>query len=88
MEGLFATGHIVDLIVGLMVLEWVALAAWHRRTGRGIAPLDALASLLAGGFLLLALRAALTAEPLTTVALWLAGALAAHLTDVARRWRR
>ena len=45
-------------------------------------------SLLAGAFLLLALRAALTAEPWTTVALWLAGALAAHLADVARRWRR
>ena len=88
MEGLFASGRIVDLIVGLMVLEWVALAAWHRRTGRGIAPLDALASLLAGVFLLLALRAALTTEPWTTVALWLAGALAAHLADVARRWRR
>ena len=56
--------------------------------GRGISPLDALASLLAGVFLLLALRAALTAEPWTAVALWLAGALAAHLADVARRWRR
>ncbi len=88
MEALFANGRIVDLIVGLMVLEWLALAAWHLRTRRGIAPVDALVSLLAGAFLLLALRAALTAEPWTTVALWLAGALAAHLADVARRWRR
>lgn len=88
MDALFANGRIVDLIVGLMVLEWLALAVWHRRAGQGVAPLDALVSLLAGVFLLLALRAALTAEPWTTVALWLAGALAAHLADLARRWRR
>jgi hypothetical protein len=88
LDALFANGRIVDLIVGLMALEWIALAAWHLHTRRGIAPVDALVSLLAGAFLLLALRAALTAEPWTTVGLWLAGALAAHLVDLARRWRR
>ena len=42
---------------------------------------------LAGVGILLALRSALTGGAWTSVAGWLAGALVAHLADVARRWR-
>jgi len=48
---------------------------------------DALVNALAGIGILLALRAALTGAAWTSVAGWLAGALVAHLADVARRWR-
>lgn len=87
MSDLVASGRLVDLVLGLMVLEGVLLAAYRRRTGRGIAPADLLVNLLAGGALLLALRAALTGAGWTSIALWLAIALLAHVADLARRWR-
>ena len=88
MEALFGHGRIVDLILVLMVVEAIVLVAWRRRRGAGIAPFDLVVSLLAGAFLLLALRAALTGAAWPTIALWLAAALVAHIADLARRWRR
>lgn len=88
MAELFASGHVVDLIIAFMVIEAVVLLLWRRRTGSGIAPGPLVASLLAGFFLLLALRGALTGAPWTTVALWLVAALAAHLADLAWRCKR
>ena len=49
----------VDLIVALVALEAGALLSWRAVTGRGPAPLPLLSNLLAGAFLLLALRNAL-----------------------------
>jgi hypothetical protein len=57
---LFASGRVVDLILGLTLLEGLALALLHRRTGRGVAPADLVPNLLAGACLLLAVRGALT----------------------------
>ena len=87
MEALFASGRIVDLILALVAAEAVLIVVWRRRTGRGLRLPDAVSLLLPGAFLFLALRAALTAAPWTTTALWLVGAFAAHLVDVARRVR-
>ena len=88
MQELFASGRVVGLILGLMLLEGVALAAWHRRTGRGIAPLDLAPNLAAGAMLLLAVRAALVSPDPLAPAPYLSVALLAHLVDLARRWRR
>ena len=44
MAQLVASGRIVDLIVGLMALEGLALAIHHYRTGRGIGAVDAAVS--------------------------------------------
>jgi hypothetical protein len=82
---LFGSGRVVDLILALIVLEALALALIHRRTGRGIAPADFLPTLLAGACLLLALRAALAGSGWVWIAAALAGALAAHLADLRRR---
>jgi hypothetical protein len=87
MGELFASGRIVDLILGLMLLEALVLLAYRRRTGRGIAPGNLVVSLLAGALLLLALRLALTGEVWPAIAACLALALVAHLWDLARRWR-
>jgi hypothetical protein len=84
---LFGSGRIVDLIVVLMLLEGIALFVYRRRTGRGIATLDWVWNLLAGYFLLLALRAALVHADWRWIALSLALALAAHLGDLWRRSR-
>ena len=87
MTELFGSGRVVDLIVVLMLLEGGALFVYWRRTGRGIAPLDWVWNLLAGYFLLLALRAALVQGNWRWIALCLALALAAHLADLLRRAR-
>lgn len=87
-EELIASGRIVDLILGLVVVQFVVLVAYRRTTGRGPAAADIAFSLLAGAGLLLALRAALTASGWTSIAAYLGLALVAHLADLARRWPR
>jgi hypothetical protein len=85
--GLFASGRIVDIILLLMLLEGIALLAYHYKTKRGLTPVAVLSNLLAGGFLLLALRAAMTAASWEWIALWLLLALGGHLLDLFMRWR-
>jgi hypothetical protein len=86
MSDLFASGRIVDLILGLMVIEGVVLFAYHRTTGRGIAPAVVIPNLVAGGALLLALRGALVGASWGWIALCLAAGLVAHLADLRHRW--
>ncbi len=71
-----------------MLIEGIALAAYHRRTGRGVAAGDMVGVLLAGAFLLLALRSAMTGASWVWTAVWLAAGFVAHLVDLGRRWRR
>ena len=87
MAELFASGRVVDLIVAGMVLEGVGLVAYHRATGRGIAPGRVLPNLVSGGFLLLAVRAALGGAWWGWVSLCLLAALIGHLEDLRRAWR-
>jgi hypothetical protein len=84
---LFASGRVVDLILALMAAEGLVLAAYRRSTGRGVATADLVINLLAGAFLLMALRAALTGSAWSWVAGWLAAGLGAHLADLRCRWR-
>ena len=88
MSELFATGRIVDLILGFMAVEGLALAILRRRIGRGLALADVAANLLSGFCLLLALRAALDGAWRGWTALALAAALTAHLADLKRRLTR
>jgi hypothetical protein len=88
MSELFVSGHIVDLILGLVVLEAMAVTLYHRNTGLGVAPADLLSNLLSGVFLMLALRVALVQASWTWTALLLFAALLAHLADLLRRWKR
>ncbi len=88
MAELFGTGRVVDLILGLVVLEAMLLLAWRWRSGGGLAPADIAANLAAGACLMLALRSALVGEPWTATAPWLLAGLAAHLLDLWRRWPR
>jgi hypothetical protein len=87
MRALFASGHIVDAILLLVVLETILLFLWHRRTGRGIAPAAIGWTLCSGAALLLAVRAALVGAWWGWVALPLLAALLAHLLDLRSRWR-
>jgi hypothetical protein len=86
MELLFDGGRVIDLILGLMVVEAILLAVLYHTTGRGIAPFRLWPNLCAGAFLLLALRASLTGAGTTAIASWLALGLVGHVADLALRW--
>lgn len=88
MEEAFETGAIVDIILGLMAVETIALFALRRRIGRGPSPLAIVSALAAGLFLLVALRIALTGGPWQAIAAALLGSLLAHVTDTWLRWSR
>ncbi len=79
---------LVDAALLLLVLEAAGLVWWHRRTGRGIPPRLLLPTLLAGGMIMGALRLALAGSGALPILALLAVALAAHLADLAGRWRR
>lgn len=79
MQQLFASGHVIDLILLLMLAE-AALLLKLRLPGLGSRQI--LALLLPGAFLMLAVRAALTSAHWTTIAACLLAALVAHLGDV------
>ena len=84
----FASGRFVDLILVLVMIEAVCLVLYSRSTGRGVAPADLLPNLLAGAFLLLALRLSLGGAGWQLSCGSLAAAGLAHLVDLGRRWRR
>jgi hypothetical protein len=81
-------GLLMDAILGLVVVEAIALALYHRWTGGGIAPRHYLANLAAGFALLLAARLALAGGPAWQLAACLLASLFAHVSDFAGRWRR
>ena len=87
MSAMFASGRMIDLILGLTLAEGIAIIVYHRRTSRGPAPADMLPTLAAGFCLLGALRCAIAGWGWLWMGASLAGALVAHLADLSRRWR-
>jgi hypothetical protein len=78
--------HGVDLIVGLIAVEALIVLSWRAVFRRGPAPLPFIVNLMAGAFLLLALRYALAGSSEAAVAVCLLAALVAHLADLRLRW--
>lgn len=78
---------LIDAVIALTVLEALALVAWHRRTGRGMAPAECLPNLASGLALMLAVRAAIGGSGWGWVAAGLATAGLLHAADLRRRWR-
>ena len=87
MADLFASGRLVDLILLIVAIEAIGLIVYWRATGRGIAPRDLLPNLIAGAFLLLALRLTLAEAGWMAICGCLAAAGLANVIDVMRRWR-
>jgi hypothetical protein len=87
MTALFTSGRIVDLILAMVVLEALVLLTYGFVTGRGIPAVNLLTNLLAGAFLLMALRTALLDSHWSWTAAWLAASFFAHIADLAQRWR-
>ena len=88
METLFASGRIVELILGLVALEALGLVLWLTRTGRGLMARPLLLNLTSGAALMLALRASLVGAGWSVIAAWLALSFAAHLGELGLRLRR
>ncbi|MEI8302362.1 MAG: hypothetical protein WCG13_03660 [Burkholderiales bacterium] len=78
---------LVDAVIAFTLLETVALLAWHRYSGRGIAPRPLLSTMASGLTLMAALRAVTAGAPWP----WLVGCLmaagVAHAIDLRVRWR-
>jgi hypothetical protein len=88
MQSLFSSGLLVDLVIALTVVEGVALALYHRATGRGVAPQDYALNLVSGLCLMLALRSVLAGAAWHWTAAALAAAGLAHGADIVGRWQR
>ena len=79
MNGLFATGHAVDIVLAVIAIElgWLVRRGWRAT--------DALLRLTPGALMLIALRGALTGLDWPWIALPLALSFPVHLADLARR---
>lgn len=79
---------LVDAVLAITLLEGLALAVWHLRTGRGIAPRDYALNMVSGVCLMLTLRAVLAGAAWPWVPVGLSAAGLAHGADLLLRWRR
>lgn len=79
LNGLFVDGRAADIVLLVMAAELALLLV------AGRAPRAALAAILPGALIVLALRAALVGADWRWVALPLAGALPLHLADLCNR---
>jgi hypothetical protein len=88
MNEAFDTASVVDLVIAFTLFEGIALALYHRATGRGVAPREFAINMFSGLCLMLALRCAVRdAGAIAVVGCLLAAGLA-HGADLWRRWRR
>ena len=85
MESLFTSGRIADVILMFMALEVLILGTYLWRRNQGLGLLSFVASSLAGGSLILALRAAILQSGWLFVAIYLLAGLLAHLGEIALR---
>ncbi|MFP8833517.1 hypothetical protein ACLIJR_04520 [Hydrogenophaga sp. XSHU_21] len=79
---------LLDAVIAITALEGLALWAWHRFTGGGLAPAAYALNLVSGLLLMLALRGALHGAPWPMTMACLAASGAAHGIDIWRRWPR
>ena len=79
---------LIDGVIAFTLLEGAALFAWHRASGRGVAPREFLMNMVSGLCLMLALRAFAHGAGAGWVAFCLLAAGVAHGSDLWRRWRR
>lgn len=74
-----------DVILAVMALEVLVFGFWLWRKRQGLGLVSFVASTVAGGSLILALRAAVTGSGWLFVAIYLAASLLAHAGEMALR---
>lgn len=85
METLITSGRIADIILVVIAAETIIIGLYFWRKGRPLALIAFAASGLAGGSLVLALRAVLQQSGWIHIAIYLFAALLAHIADLALR---
>jgi hypothetical protein len=80
------SARLIDVVIAFTVLEGLALAVYHRLSGRGLAARDYAANLLAGLCLMLAVRGAVRGAQWQWVGLYLSAAGLIHAADLWWRW--
>ncbi len=85
-QSLIQTGRVADLVIVVLLAEAAVFIGFRVATGRGFAVSSVVSNMLAGLFLVLALRSALTDASWMWTALSLAAAGVAHAVDLAVRW--
>lgn len=83
LDWLFARGHAADVVLAVMVLEWIGLVAWAGWDKR-----LTLFRLLPGALMILALRGALTGADWQWIALPLLLSFPVHIIDLMATQRR
>jgi hypothetical protein len=79
----FAHGRAVDLVLAVIILEFMALSVWRRNSPGPL--IDRFLAFAPGVCLLLALRAALTGSDWIWVAAFMAASFPVHVADLLRR---
>jgi hypothetical protein len=85
MDEFIRSGRIADIILVVLAVELAAVSFYLWRRRRRLALMSFVASSLAGGSLVLAMRAILQESGWLFVAIYLAAALLAHVADLALR---
>ena len=88
MSEVVANGRLLDLVIGLTLLELAGLWLYHRLTGRGLSLTRLLPNLMAGLFLMLAVRAAMVQAHWIWIVLPLMASAVSHAADLRQRWPR
>jgi hypothetical protein len=79
---------LITFVIGVTLLEGVALWIYRRCTGKGVAAKDFVANWVSGLCLMFALRSALIDTWWVWVAMWLLASGLVHAGDVWSRWQR
>lgn len=87
MSDFISSRQLVDIVIGITLIECAFLLALYRFKQRGPAPRDYLLNLASGLCLMFALRSALVNASWTWIALWLLASGVAHGADLWRRWQ-
>ena len=79
--------QLVDVVMGIALLEAVALLAFFWATGRGVAPLQFLPNLFSGLALMVGLRCVITGQPTLYLAACLVVSGTLHAVGLWHSWR-
>ena len=85
---LILSGRIIDIVLGVLILELLFISILYRTKGKGIPPYPLIVNIGAGGSLALAIKAAVTDAGWQWIAAWLIASLVFHVLDISARWQR
>ena len=86
MADMIINAALIDWILALVAMEGAAILGWRALRGSGPQPLAFLSNLVAGVFLLIALRGAVSGASGAWIAACMFAGFVAHFVDLAARW--